>query len=288
MKTMVKLLLGGTVLAAAAAAHAGAILPSSDDSNLLFFVTNAATAQTYTVVLSQALNSNGSYFTTADAQSGGAPASLTNIYGDAGFSDNFTNDTALQSFITAGGGLSSGNFKWGILAAAYGSGDAAAPGTSLAAFTSYASSTTAAANNVKNGITNIRISSTIPTDFQTDVGVLNTSTFDSFNGTTSGVIGTSASQGGNSTSVYGAGINNGSPMFNSTTAVGLYAATGGGDGAGKGIDFYLGSLTFNGDILTFTGNQSPVPLPAAAWLLGSGLLGLLGIGRRRQSFAVAA
>jgi hypothetical protein len=30
---------------------------------------------------------------------------------------------------------------------------------------------------------------------------------------------------------------------------------------------------------------NPVPLPAAVWLLGSGLLGLIGVGRRRTPAA---
>jgi hypothetical protein len=48
-----------------------------------------------------------------------------------------------------------------------------------------------------------------------------------------------------------------------------------------------GTLTFGtDDSLTFTStNTAPVPLPAAVWLLGSGLVGLLGIGRRRRALA---
>jgi hypothetical protein len=38
----------------------------------------------------------------------------------------------------------------------------------------------------------------------------------------------------------------------------------------------LGSLDFN--LMT----SAPVPVPAAAWLLGSGLLGLLGVAKRRK------
>ncbi|HEY2679097.1 MAG TPA: VPLPA-CTERM sorting domain-containing protein [Steroidobacteraceae bacterium] len=34
-------------------------------------------------------------------------------------------------------------------------------------------------------------------------------------------------------------------------------------------------------VITVTNNSSAVPLPAAVWLLGSGLLGLVGVGRRR-------
>jgi hypothetical protein len=34
------------------------------------------------------------------------------------------------------------------------------------------------------------------------------------------------------------------------------------------------------DDVYFNGTYSPVPVPAAVWLLGSGLLGLIGIRRR--------
>jgi len=34
---------------------------------------------------------------------------------------------------------------------------------------------------------------------------------------------------------------------------------------------------------TFLVNTSPVPLPAGVWLFGSGLLGLIGIARRKKS-----
>jgi hypothetical protein len=40
--------------------------------------------------------------------------------------------------------------------------------------------------------------------------------------------------------------------------------------------------------LTISGGSTAVPLPAAAWLFGSGLLGLAGIGRRRGLQALAA
>ncbi len=36
-------------------------------------------------------------------------------------------------------------------------------------------------------------------------------------------------------------------------------------------------------ITTYSGGISPVPLPSAAWLLGAGLIGLIGAGRRRRN-----
>jgi hypothetical protein len=46
--------------------------------------------------------------------------------------------------------------------------------------------------------------------------------------------------------------------------------------------FNLGTVTFSSNgTLTFAGG-SPVPLPAAVWLFGSGLLGLAGVARRRR------
>jgi hypothetical protein len=44
--------------------------------------------------------------------------------------------------------------------------------------------------------------------------------------------------------------------------------------------FFLNS---NGDLTYNVTSQAPVPLPAAVWLFGSGLLGLAGIGRRRAA-----
>jgi len=40
---------------------------------------------------------------------------------------------------------------------------------------------------------------------------------------------------------------------------------------------------FPGGDMSFSGTVSAVPVPAAVWLFGSGLLGLLGVARRRQS-----
>jgi hypothetical protein len=75
-----------------------------------------------------------------------------------------------------------------------------------------------------------------------------------------------------------------------TTALALYGFTGNGD-TGAVQSYILGSATLaaNGT-LTINGNGGsppppPVPLPAAVWLFGSGLMGLVGVSRRRKAAA---
>ena len=65
------------------------------------------------------------------------------------------------------------------------------------------------------------------------------------------------------------------------TDVNLYAITGNTVKAAAGQLYTAGLVT-----MTATGTLEevgPVPLPAAVWLLGSGLLGLVGVGRRRSA-----
>jgi hypothetical protein len=68
-------------------------------------------------------------------------------------------------------------------------------------------------------------------------------------------------------------------------AVQLFGFTGNG-GTGKVQSYILGTATLGANgTLQITGNQASVPLPAAVWLFGSGLLGLFGVARRRTAAA---
>ena len=284
MKTVTKLVMGAAVLTAAAgAAHAGTTLPSTDNSNLLFFVNDATSHSTYTVILSQDVNGPSGYFTTAAAQTPGATTgTLNTIHGDANFSYNFTGDTALQSFIssanTAGDVL-----QWGIIGGSY---TGPSPtlrepvGNSLIVATSVDSASALTVANAGG------VAGSAATGINTDVKNLNAKTFDAFNGTTQGIFGTTGSAGGTNLTLYGNGLNMKGTSIGST--YGLYGLTGNGTTSGVAIAFSLGSAVFNGTTLSFTGNTAVTPLPAAAWLFGSGLLGLLGIGRRRDRVVAAA
>ena len=58
----------------------------------------------------------------------------------------------------------------------------------------------------------------------------------------------------------------------------------GNGGTGQAQVYDIGSILLStAGVLTFTANTSTVPLPPAVWLLGSGLLGLAGVGRRRSA-----
>jgi hypothetical protein len=82
---------------------------------------------------------------------------------------------------------------------------------------------------------------------------------------------------GGSTDLYGQEFDQAGIALGTTNT--LYGLTGNG-GPGQMQSYILGGLTVKAD-----GTLSSVPLPAAVWLLGSGLLGLFGVGRRRAAAA---
>jgi hypothetical protein len=89
---------------------------------------------------------------------------------------------------------------------------------------------------------------------------------------------------GGSVDLYGQGLD-------ATNAIGstsqLYGLTGNGVNGGQLQSYVLGTIELTtGGLLEMVSNNT-VPLPAAVWLLGSGLLGLAGVGRRRPAPAKA-
>jgi hypothetical protein len=103
---------------------------------------------------------------------------------------------------------------------------------------------------------------------------------------------TEASTGASFTSLSGSptkwGLFGVSDLASVGTGIALYGYTGNvatGQPAAGIQSYVLGNVTLATDgTLTFAGNGAPtVPLPAAVWLFGSGLMGLVGVSRRRKA-----
>ena len=74
----------------------------------------------------------------------------------------------------------------------------------------------------------------------------------------------------------GTSFNQGGMISATTDGAGNFTATWDALVVGGAFDGQIGAWTINGTV-------SAIPVPAAAWLFGSGLLGLVGIARRRRA-----
>jgi hypothetical protein len=264
-----------SILLAGGAAHAAAIVPNSGDGSLLFFVTDTKTNQTYTDVLTQTVNG---YFSVAQATTPATNGIVNILNGDTNFSVNLSGDSVLTSFLTSAG---SDPLSYGIIGGAY-SGALGAGQRPQGKVRMVASSPVE--NSVLTNLQSQLVNAT-PSGLNVDVQTLNIN-LGAANSTNQGVFGTPISAGGPVLNLYGGGLDQtGLTGVVPGTAVTLYGVTGNGIAGASTTAFSLGTLNFSlaNDTLTFTGNggTAPVPLPAAVWLLGSGLLGLAGVGRRR-------
>ena len=288
MKTMTKVVLSSTVLAGTAvAAHAATTpvpLPSTGSTELIFVLQNNSLGTSYDLVLSQTVGTTGSYFNAADAtNTTNGPVAGTTIgttFGDANFSLNLSSDSALQTFIS--NATTAGNvLQWGIYNGTYNSTLPATRevrGNTLVVTTGTSSTILPLAETAMAG--------TIPNDLKTDITGLNTGTFDSSSGVTPGYM-TSSGTVNASFNLYGTGVAQATGYSAAGSSASLYGLTGNGGGSGQALAYLLGTVSFNGTTLAFTGETAAVPIPAAGWLLGSGILGLLGVARRKRDAVVA-
>jgi hypothetical protein len=282
MKTITKLLLAGTALAAGSAANAQ---PITNLNDLVLFVTDTANGAQFIQDLGDTVDSLGvtQASVAADAALGGANdfafdysgavgGGLSNPVGTNGV------DAALASFLTANAG---GTFKYGIIGAApVGAGGVTVSG-GVRVVGSFTGNAVGGTGNIGGLYGNEPSSSNVGT-IQTTINGF----FQSVNLGTNTPYASTSGNGFNAASFVGYG--NSAALGTSVTLYELasFNDTTSGD---EDANFYASSAAITvstaGVISGLSSGSSPppVPLPAAVWLLGSGMLGLFGIGRRRSA-----
>jgi len=291
MKTLVKIGVASAMALGYATANAGFVQPSSGTGDLILFVqdttsTSANFNDTLAVDLGSVNNINSVFTPTLPSGSPGAdfnptPYVLTN---SSSFSLTAAQD-GMNSFLATVG---SDSLQYAVMAAQY-------PLNSNNA-TNKITGNTKYLTTLGGGVPVSSVAGVTVTNLNTWGSTLNTGVTD-LNSETSG----SSISGKPGQSPVSSGIWNTSDFSNATglatwsgagpstlgltagTSSELYGLTGNG-GTGQAQVYDIGSILLStAGVLTFTANTSTVPLPPAVWLLGSGLLGLAGVGRRRSA-----
>jgi hypothetical protein len=267
MNTTIKLGVAGALAFGAVAAHASIAVPSSGASDAILFA--------------EVLNSSGSAVASYAGDTGISLTSL--IAGLSGSTTVLASDPNLAKLFAADVG--SDTLEWAVQGGQY-TADANATnwktaGTAqfLTTVTGNSTATKLAGDNTGNFIKWAGLSA--------DVATINTNS-----GGASSVEGSSPSSAGvwdfNAPTGTSGWYSNG-PLTGNLTGGGsenLYYVTGGGGTLSKVAFTLVGTASLSASGLTLTGTSTtpppPVPLPPALWLLGSGLLGLAGVARRKS------
>jgi hypothetical protein len=281
MKTITKALLAGTAAFAAggvANAQITNLGSAPGGSDLVLFVTDTLNSATFVQDLGVNVDSLG--VTTASVQADAAanreyscctvatPAvgPLNNPVGTNGI------DSALATFLNNNAG---GTFVYGVLGVVLGTN---VTGTSRTVFTMTGSPSDAVMGNLNAGA----LFTGEPSTSQASANAQVTNAFFvNINGNSTGYdLSTGAPYTGKqAASTLGvpnsAGL--GTSMYFYEMSTYADANTTDANIYGSTVAFTVGT---NGSISGFS-SAAPVPIPAAVWLLGSGVIGLLGIGRRR-------
>lgn len=263
MNKLISVGAAGALALGAVAAHASIAQPSSGSSDAILFaeVVNAAGTK---AVASYAGDTGISINTILAGLSG----STTVLGGDsklaALFAADATGDT-IEFAVLGGqytGSPSGANFK--------------TPGVAQFLTTTFSNSTTSLTAATTGSLTHMA-------GLDGDVSTINgnsggANSVEGTNPATSGVW--DVTNTGGTAYWDGAGISNANLLG---TTANLYYATGGGGIASKVTTVLEGTASLSASGLTLTGTSAPppVPLPPALWLLGSGLLGLAGVARRK-------
>jgi hypothetical protein len=250
--------------AVGASAQASIALPSSGNGELVLLVTNTTTGDVYARGLSVTLDNIVTQTTTATATAGSVNAVSYSLAAPV------THDGALTTFLGTAGGV----FTWNVLA---GDNTGSTAGLRRYALTSQIDlAATSSAVPVNTGIGNL--------------GAAENTFLTTVNGFLPAGNGTSAVIAAANLDYTLAdnffNVSPGSTASNLGATANFYVLSNTSGNSSKASLFVLNGLTLSsvGDLSSVS--VSSVPVPAAVWLMGSGLAGLFGIGRRRKLAAV--
>jgi hypothetical protein len=276
MNRLVKLAVAGVLSLGATSAFAALGAPWNNSSDLLLVVENATTHDTYSLDLSTSLDSilpTGSLV---------ANASLNTSIPGITLSKSATG--TLTSFLAANPAasdlwtLEGGQWNGGGVNSAGAGNNTRPAGAGKAIFTSF----NGTGNNANVPTKNVANMNAFLNGIQADV-IQSTGAFNGLLTATEATCAACTTTGAEARYGFWTATD-----FSSlgSTAMQLFGFTGNGT-AGALQSYILGTATLDASgNLTITANQtSAVPLPAAVWLFGSGLLGLFGVARRRAAAA---
>ncbi len=267
MNTILKVGAAGALALGAVAAHASIASPSSGSSDAILFaevVNSAGTAAvaSYAGDTGVSINSVIAGLSTTGTTYLGSDANLAKL-----FAANAAGDT-IQWAVLGGqysGNATSSNFK--------------TPGNAQFLTTTTGDSTSSLKNDTTGSLVKFA-------GLNGDIGTINSNgivgnSIEGSNPATSGVWDVTNTSG---TAYWDGGATSNSNALGGTQKL-FYVTAGTPAGLTTRVAYTLegtASLSANGLTLTGAGGSPPpVPLPAAVWLLGSGLLGLTGVARRK-------
>ncbi|HVY23176.1 MAG TPA: VPLPA-CTERM sorting domain-containing protein [Steroidobacteraceae bacterium] len=273
MKISLKQILAvGALAVASTSAFADTALPETGNGELVLYVLDT----TQNTVYARGLGVNmDNIITTQQITSNGHTVAAQPITGfDLGTIGPDANMNAFLGTIAP-----SDNVEWAVLGGAY-TGITNTLGAMRFATTTTAdlsAGTTLSNSNLKGSFVNIN-------GVQTTLnGFIGTGVADDMASTQpNGIYGQTGAGYPTAPAWFGGGLTNAITGLG-TTANFYLLATGGGSTGAKAVAYSMYSLTLGTDgTLTMNAPMSTTPIPAAFWLLGSGLAGLVGIGRRKQ------
>ncbi len=260
MKNLIPVSVAGALALGAVGAHASIALPSTGTSDAVLFAEVISNYQ-----------QSGS--TVVASYAGDTGMTVGSLIGLSGTKTVLSGDSNLQKLFNADG--AGDTVVFGILGAQASGTGYTTPGVAQLLTTTTLNTAPSARNTVLSGYLTVYTSGIT----SLNSNLLTANSVEGSNPTTSGIWDMQTTTG---MAYWGGGLSTGLPS--TTASTNLYYVTAGTGGSFGSLSSTLeetATLSASGLVLTGSGSPPPVPLPAAVWLFGSGLLGLAGVARRK-------